>query len=102
MGSTGSLSVLVSFDGRVLSVSGNYKKSSSNIFNFNKESFIELCVNKFGLQEVYHSETIIYNQNNQDCLACIINCKKAMRLNCIVKSFDLRSFFFKNVVLFEK
>lgn len=68
------LSISVDENGRVIAVSGNYKKTNAKLINVDKESFKKelLLIDKF--EEVYELNLVIYNQKeNIDKLCFEVN-----------------------------
>ena len=70
-----SLSVVIDENNRVISVSGNYKKTNAVIEYENEDIFKETLINKYKISEIYQVELVVYNQkDNVDKVSYVVNC----------------------------
>jgi len=69
------LIINVDEQGRVLSVSGNYKNSNAQVVNTNILEFKNYATSNLGINEIYDVNLVIYNSiDNVDAFCYLVNC----------------------------
>ncbi|MBQ9790620.1 MAG: hypothetical protein IJW24_03395, partial [Clostridia bacterium] len=69
-----SLSVFVDENGRVISVSGNYKNTNANVVKVDLNEFETKFKTEYGIDEIFSLKPVIFNQGDNDTLAVMLNC----------------------------
>ena len=68
------ISVTVDHNGRVLAISGNYKKSNAEIFDIDIEKLNQSIIDFTDISQIITSEIVVYNQGEEDAFAVKVNC----------------------------